>query len=125
MSNRKLGGESEWRQREVAGEGATQLKHISTRAGGFFFLKKKKKKEGRKKEILSSLFPTWALRSPAGSDDYRAAKQAAALPAQRHECGGTPGGRQGGHPGQRSERRAPSAALRDGGQRGHPHKAVQ
>lgn len=32
MSNRKLCGESEWRQREVAGEGATLLKAHLTRA---------------------------------------------------------------------------------------------
>lgn len=41
---------------------------------------------------------------PPGSDDYRAAEQAAALPAQRHERSRTPGGRQSGHPRQRSER---------------------
>lgn len=62
---------------------------------------------------------------PPGSDDYRAAEQAAALPAQRHERGRTPGGRQSGHPRQRSERRAPAPALRGHGQRGHSQQALR
>lgn len=62
---------------------------------------------------------------PPGSNDYRAAEQAAALPAQRHERSRTQSGRQSGHPRQWSERRAPAPALWGHRQRGHSQQAVR
>lgn len=77
MSDRKEKRERERVSRDIEKEPVRSCSRSNQQCFVFFFL-----------------LPVSHLGSqlPSGSDDYRAAEQAAALPAQQHEHGRTPGG---------------------------------